>query len=67
MTPREIYVEALLKITGPMAFYNDVTYPTERLRYELMEYSDATRQTREARIARKALKDATYARMNGSK
>ncbi len=66
MTPREIYIEALEKI-GEFRFSNHVV-TEEELSKRLRFYSDGVRQSRESRIARKALKDATYARMfdNGS-
>lgn len=63
MTPREIYLEAMGKIAWQVNF-NEWT--DQELKRALVNFSDGTRQTKEARIARKALKDATYARLSGN-
>jgi hypothetical protein len=62
MTPREIYLKAMEKIAWQVNF-ND--WDEQELKKALVNISDGTRQTKEARIARKALKDATYARLSG--
>lgn len=62
---REIYLEAIIKL-HPLHIY-DAGKSDEDLRLILMDYSEGVRQTKESRIARKALKDAAYARLNGSK
>lgn len=61
---REIYLEAMYKIDpdGLWVFSNN-----KELRKMLVDASDASCQTREARIARKACKDASYVNIsNGS-
>jgi hypothetical protein len=62
---REIYIEALNKIDA--LIYDPFPATDEELGHLLRTYSEGVRQTRESRIARKALKDATYARMFGEK
>lgn len=59
-----IYLEALRSINHEwIGLDMPDLYDLPMLRKILMDYSDATRQTKEARIARRALKAAVYARL----
>lgn len=62
---REIYLEAVQKIY-PYANGRWIESPTDELRRILMDVSDRTCQTPEARIARYAMKSAAYARLEKS-
>lgn len=55
----EIYAEALTKI-DPFYFSDPFNINAEKLRVNLLQYANTTRQTREARIARSALREVAY-------
>lgn len=64
VTPsRFIYIDALLNIGH--ALEDIVLLRDNEMKEELLEYASGVRQSREARVARKALKDASYERMFG--
>lgn len=60
----EIYAEAILKI-DPNYFNDPINIDAEKVRKELIKYTNTTRQTRQAIIARRALKAASYERIYG--